>query len=232
MNVKIKDLPVNERPRERMLNCGVENLSNEELLALILKTGTKEFSAKVLASKILSNLNNISDLQTLNYRQLIKMKGIGPSKASILLAAMELGNRIQNSCTNIINTKIDNPKVLFDYYAPILGNKKQEYFYAIYLDNQKRIIEDKNLFIGTINQSLVHPQNIFKEAYMLDASAIICVHNHPSGNVIPSREDMNLTNRLVEIGSLFGIKIIDHVIIGKNSYYSFFENGDISWNGI
>lgn len=227
MNVKIKDLPINERPRERLINHGVENLSNEELLAIILKTGTKDTSAKGLASLILSQVENIGDLQNKNYKQLLKVKGIGPSKAAVILACIELGKRINNKISNIQNLKADNPKVVFEYYSSLLGRKKQEHFYAIYLDNQKRVIEDKLLFIGTINKSLIHPQNIFKEAYMLDASAIICLHNHPSGNVIPSKDDINMTKNLVEIGNLFGIKVVDHIIVGSDKYYSLFENGDI-----
>ena len=227
MNVKIKDLPINERPRERLINHGVENLSNEELLAIILKTGTKDTSAKGLASLILSQVENIGDLQNKNYKQLLKIKGIGPSKAAVILACIELGKRINNKISNIQNLKADNPKVVFEYYSSLLGRKKQEHFYAIYLDNQKRVIEDKLLFIGTINKSLIHPQNIFKEAYMLDASAIICLHNHPSGNVIPSKDDINMTKNLVEIGNLFGIKVVDHIIVGSDKYYSLFENGDI-----
>lgn len=228
MNVKIKDLPINERPRERLINCGVENLSNEELLAIILKTGTKDTSVKVLASEILASVDNISDLQNKNYKQLLKTKGIGPSKATVLLAAIELGKRINNKVNNIHNLKADNPNAIFEYYSSLLGRKKQEHFYAIYLDNQKRVIEDKLLFIGTINKSLIHPQNIFKEAYLLDASAIICLHNHPSGNVIPSSDDIKMTKQLIEIGNLFGIKVVDHIIVGNEKYYSFFENGDIS----
>lgn len=228
MSTMIKDLPVTERPRERLLNCGVENLSNEELIAIILQTGTKDTSVKEVASEVLSTLDNISDLQNKNYKQLTKIKGIGISKASVLLAAVELGKRINSKCNNIHHVKVDNPGVIFDYYAELLGNKNQEHFYAIYLDNQKRIIEDKQLFIGTINQSLIHPQNIFKEAYLLDATAVICLHNHPSGNVMPSKEDIKMTKQLVEIGNLFGIKVVDHIIVGKDKYYSFFENGDIS----
>ena len=228
MNVKIKDLPINERPRERLINCGVENLSNEELIAIILKTGTKDTSVKVLASEILSHVDNISDLQNKNYKQLSKIRGIGISKATVLLAAIELGKRINNKVNNINHLKIDNPRIVFDYYSQLLGKKKQEYFYAIYLDNQKKVIEDKLLFIGTINRSLVHPQNVFKEAYLLDASAIVCLHNHPGGNIIPSKEDISMTQKLVEIGNLFGIKVVDHIIISSDKYYSFFENGDIS----
>ena len=232
MSTMIKDLPLTERPRERLLNCGVENLSNEELIAIILQTGTKDTSVKEVASEVLSTLDKISDLQNKNYKQLTKIKGIGMSKAAILLSAVELGKRINSKCNNIHHVKVDNPSVVFDYYVELLKNKNQEHFYAIYLDNQKRIIEDKQLFIGTINQSLIHPQNIFKEAYLLDATAIICLHNHPSGNVIPSKEDIKMTKQLVEIGNLFGIKVVDHIIVGKDQYYSFFENGDVSWKKV
>ena len=227
MNIKIKDLPASERPRERLLSQGVENLSNEDLLAIILKTGTKDTSAKGLATTILSTIDNITNLKKQNYNQLTKIKGIGPSKASIILASIELGHRINNEYATINSQKINTPQTIFKHYEYLLKDKKQECFYVVYLDNQKIVIEEKLLFMGTINKSLIHPQNIFKEAYLLDASSIICVHNHPSGNVIPSGEDIKVTKQLIEIGNLFGIKLIDHIIIGKNKYYSFFESGDM-----
>lgn len=227
MNIKIKDLPISERPRERLISHGVTSLSNEDLLAIILKTGTKDTSAKALASTVLSTVNNISNLKDKNYYQLIKIKGIGPSKASIVLASIELGKRINNEYSTIINQKMNTPEIIFKHYDHLLKDKKQEHFYVVYLDNQKKLIEEKLLFMGTINRSLIHPQNIFKEAYLLDATAIICVHNHPSGNVTPSNEDIKITKQLVEIGHLFGIKLLDHIIIGNNKYYSFFESGDM-----
>lgn len=227
MNIKIKDLPASERPRERLLSQGVESLSNEDLLAIILKTGTKDTSAKGLATTILSTIDNITNLKKQNYNQLTKIKGIGPSKASIILASIELGHRINNEYATINSQKINTPQTIFKHYEYLLKDKKQECFYVVYLDNQKIVIEEKLLFMGTINKSLIHPQNIFKEAYLLDASSIICVHNHPSGNVIPSGEDIKVTKQLIEIGNLFGIKLIDHIIIGKNKYYSFFESGDM-----
>lgn len=227
MNIKIKDLPTSERPRERLISQGVTNLSNEDLLAIILKTGTKDTSAKALANTLLATIDNIHNLKNKNYSQLTKIKGIGPSKASIILASIELGKRINNEYSTITNEKVNNPKLIFKHYEYLLKDKKQECFYVIYLDNQKKIIEEKLLFIGTINKSLIHPQTIFKEAYLLDATALICVHNHPSGNVLPSSEDISVTKQLIEIGNLFGIKLIDHIIIGNDKYYSFFESGDM-----
>ena len=119
--------------------------------------------------------------------------------------------------------------MVYKYYKDKLGEKKQEYFYAVYLDNRKKIMGDKLLFIGTINYSLVHPREIFKEAYLLGASAIICVHNHPGGNPIPSTQDFDITKTLIEASKILGIKLLDHIIVCKKNYYSFLENGDIDF---
>lgn len=224
MNVKIKDIPNIERPRERLINLGTDSLSNEELLAIILKTGTKEASAKVLATKIISQVGNVKNLIKINYQELISIKGIGSAKACTILAISELVKRINKEVPIINNLKITNSSLVHKYYKDILGEKLQEYFYCLYLDSDKKVIGDKLLFKGTLNQSLVHPREIFKEAYLLSASSIICLHNHPSGNVIPSNDDKVVTDRLVETGNLLGIKVIDHVIISKNNYYSFYEN--------
>ena len=227
MNLKIKDIPINERPRERLINNGVDKLNNEELLALLLKTGTKNMSAKNLANLILKKIGDIKNLKSITYNDLLKIDGIGSAKACDILAAIELGKRINKEVVSINNLKITSTEMVYKYYKDIIGDKKQEYFYCIYLDNNKKIIKDKLLFIGTINYSIVHPREVFKEAYLLSASSIICVHNHPSGNLEPSSEDFNLTNRLKEIGNLLGINVIDHVIITYDSYYSFYENNNI-----
>lgn len=184
-------------------------------------------SSKMLASLLLSKTNGLKDIDKINYEFLKNFKGIGPSKAAVIISALELGKRMNKKIESISGIKFNNSEVVYEYYKNILGDKKQEYFYAIYLDNSKKIIKDKMLFVGTLNQSLVHPREVFKEACLISASCIICVHNHPSGSTIPSREDYNLTNNLKEIGNLISIPIIDHIIIGKDSYYSFFENGDI-----
>lgn len=227
MPVKIKDLPILERPRERLTSIGVNNLSNEELLAIILKTGNKRESSKVVASNILSYIKDINNLKNITFKELTSIKGIGKAKACDVLAAIELGKRVNTNNMVINNVKFNNPDIIFNYYKDKLKDKKQECFYGVYLDASKKIIEEKLLFIGTVNQSIVHPRNIFKQACILDASCIICVHNHPSNNVTPSKEDINLTNNLIEIGKLFSIPIIDHIIVGPTKYYSFFENGDI-----
>ena len=148
-------------------------------------------------------------------------------KACVLMATIELSKRINNEIISIKNIKLTSSDLVYKYYKDKLGTKKQEYFYAVYLDNSKRIISDKLLFIGTINYSLVHPREVFKEAYLNGATALICVHNHPSGNVMPSKQDYDITNNLINVGKILGIKIVDHVIISNNNYYSFLENEDI-----
>lgn len=225
--VKIKDIPTNDRPMERLMLNGVESLSNEELIAIILKTGTKGNSAKELSSILLSKIGGIKKLNDINFEFLNKFKGIGKSKACILLATIELSKRINKSVETIKNIKFTNTEIVYKFYKDKISDKKQEHFYVVYLDNQKRVIDEKLLFIGTINYSVVHPREIFKEAYLLGALAIICIHNHPGGNVLPSKQDLEVTNNLIEVGKILGIKVLDHIIIGKENYYSFLENGDI-----
>lgn len=221
----IKELPKNERPREKIKKYGIESLTNEEILIILIGSGNKYSDARDLSFKILSSVSEMSDLVNLNYEALSKIKGLGPSKISIILAAIELSKRVKRK--ELVNTKIDSSKKVFDYFKTIFIEEMQECFYAVYLDASKKVIKVKLLFKGTLDHSLVHPRELFKEAYLLSASSIICVHNHPSGNIIPSKEDKMLTSNLVRIGLIHGIPIIDHLIIGKNNYYSFFENGDI-----
>ena len=224
MTVKIKELPKLDRPCERLINDGSNVLSNEELLAIIFKTGTKNISAKELALNLLKEIKDIHNLNNIDYNYLIKINGVGMMKACSLIAALELGKRVNEIIPSLNNITFNNSSVVYEYFKNKFKDKKQEYFYCIYLDNAKKIIKEKLLFIGTINYSIVHPREVFKEAYMLSASAIICVHNHPSNNLSPSANDIEITKRLIEIGSILDIKIVDHLIIGSNSYFSFLEN--------
>lgn len=227
MKIRIKDLQKTDRPRERLINKGVKALSDEELISIIIKTGNKENSAKELATILINRVEGIKNLGNISYENLKKIKGIGMAKACDIIASVELGKRISIKYNTISNTKLTSTRLVYDYFKPILGTKKQEYFYCVYLDNAKKIIKDKLLFIGTINYSVVHPREVFKEAYILSASSIICVHNHPAGNIFPSKQDIDLTNNLVNVGNILGIKVLDHIIVGENNYYSFLENGDI-----
>jgi DNA repair protein RadC len=224
---KIKDIPINDRPIERLIEKGSESLSNEELLAILLRTGSKGSSAKDLASNILSKMHHIKELKNMRLEELKKINGVGTSKAAIIISMIELSKRMNQEVDEIVLKKANHPELLFQYYKAKLEDKAQEYFYVVYLDTAKKIIKDKLLFIGTINYSLVHPREIFKEAYLVGASSIILIHNHPTGNVIPSKNDIDTTNQLIEVGHLLGINVVDHIIIGKHNYYSFYENKDI-----
>jgi len=222
--VKIKDIPKGDRPRERLINGGVDKLSSEELISILFKTGTKNESVKDLSNKVLKQIDNIKQLKEVNYETLKNIKGIGEAKACSLLAAIELGKRINSKLDNINKMKVTNSNIIYDYYKDILVDKKQEYFYCVYLDTKNQIIKDKLLYIGTINESLIHPREIFKEAYLLSASGIICIHNHPSGNSNPSNNDKIITKQLKQAGDILGIRILDHIIIGKEEYFSFNDN--------
>ena len=211
----IKSIPINDRPRERLLEKGSSSLSDAELLVIILGSGNKNKDVKEITESLLSTIKNISELKNLNYQELIKIEGIGKAKACILLSLIELAKRM-NQSINTINNKIFNrPDIIFEYFKNKLSDENQENFYCVYLDSKKKIINSKLLFKGTVDRSLVHPREIFKEAYLLSASSIICIHNHPSGNINPSKEDIFLTKMLKEIGNLMGIEISDNIIIGK-----------------
>ncbi len=227
MKVAIKDIPINDRPIERLITYGSENISDEELISILLKTGSKEASSKMLASILLNNIGGIRNLKNVTLNKLTQIKGIGIVKASTIIACIELSKRMNKKIDTLYNIKVTSPNIIYDYFKIKLENKKQEYFYAVYLDNDKKIIQEKLHFIGTINHSLIHPREIYKDAYLCSASGIILIHNHPSGNLTPSREDISTTNNLSEIGNLFGIKIVDHIIISNQGYFSFVENGII-----
>jgi len=225
--MKIKDLPLSERPRERLLKYGKESLSNEELLSIILKSGNSKLSVKDISLELLKEINGIENLKDITKEQLLKVKGIGSVQALTLLSVIELGKRIyiENDYSNKI--KLNSSNNIYEYMKYELIDKKQEYFYCLYVNGKKELIERKLLFMGTVNRSVVHPREVFKNAYLCSASGIICVHNHPSGDITPSREDIHFTNALVELGQMNGIPIIDHIIVSDNNYYSFYEEGKI-----
>lgn len=222
-DIMIKDINIEERPRERLIKYGSHNLSNEELLSIILKTGTKNSSVKTLANLILKEIDSISSLKDMTINKLTNIKGIGKVKAVEVLASLELGKRVYylKDKEDII---LNNSTKVFEYFRYYLMYEKQENFIAVYLDSKSRLISYKVLFKGTLNTSCVHPREIFKYAFLESAYSIIVIHNHPSGDVEPSLPDIELTNSLFKIGMLMGIKIVDHIIIGKTKYYSFYEN--------
>ncbi len=212
-----------EKPRERLINYGVEYLSNEELISIILKCGTKDMNSKELASLILKNYGSVENLRDLKINALNKIKGMGYAKSCELIASIELGRRVYY-VKNRSNVQISTSTSVYETFRSEFDDLKQEKFCALYLDTKKNIISFKTLFKGTLDNSVVHPREVFREAILLSAAGVIVMHNHPSGDVTPSVNDIEITNSLIYAGDMIGIKLVDHVIFGKNKFYSFFEN--------
>lgn len=225
--MKIKELPLSERPRERLLERGAENVSNEDLIAILIKNGCHDYSVRDIAIEILKKINHLNNLVDIKLETFNDIKGLGKVKVVELMAAIELGKRIYLQRESDKGERLNDPEIIYLNNLYLFKDKKQEYFYCLYLDNKNRLLERKLLFMGTINRSVVHPREIFKEAYLLSSSGIICMHNHPSGDIMPSCEDIELTKNLVEIGKLQGVKVLDHLIVTNQGYYSFFKEGMI-----
>ncbi len=225
MSYLIKELPDEERPRERFKKYGVKALSNEELLSILLRTGTVNKSVKDVSTDILKEIK-LHDLDHINYNSLKKIKGIGEVKAITLLSAIEFGRRVLTK--EDLVTQIRSSKDAYDLVKDELENELQEKFLAIYLNTRKYVVEKKIIFIGTVNNSNVTARDVFRDAVRCNACAMIIVHNHPAGSISPSFDDVKLTNEFIRLGRLLGIQVIDHLIIGKNNYYSFRESdGDL-----
>lgn len=223
--MKIKDIPITERPRERLKEVGVTNLTNKELLSIILKTGTKSKNVSDLALELLKEYE-LLEFKDLSLNDLTKINGIGEVKALELLATIELGKRIYLKEGKKL-TKLENPTAIWESSKYLFDGLKQEYFYCYYFNNKQELIERKLIFMGTINQATTHTREIFKEAYKVSASSIVCLHNHPSNDVTPSTADKMFTERLIKTGSIQGIPVVDHIIVGENSFYSFYEHSNI-----
>ena len=225
--MKLKKLPNEEKPRERLLKYGKENISTNELIEIVLKSGTKKNGIKEISHNIISSVNNINELKDMEINSLMNIEGMSKVKAIELIAAIELGRRVYSDDRYKEMITLTNPNTIISYFHNLFKDKKQEFFYVVYLDNQKKYIDKKLLFKGTVNYSLVHPREIFKEAYMLSSSYIICIHNHPSGDATPSNNDIEITRKIKEISNIHGIGLLDHIIIGDNNYYSFYEDNNL-----
>jgi len=223
-HVRIKDWPADERPRERLMRLGPQALSDAELLAILIRAGTREQTALDLAHAILAGVQNLRGLAARNARELTRLKGIGNAKAVELLAAVEIGRRIEafeDPAKSIIRTPAD----VGHRMIPLLRDRATEVFYLIALDAKNGLKAELELSRGTLNASLVHPREVFKAAIDNVAASIIVVHNHPSGNPEPSREDIEITRQLVEAGRVIGIPLHDHVIVAGNGFVSLAEKG-------
>ena len=225
MSYLIKELPISERPRERFKKYGVEALSNEELLSILLRTGTSNKSVKELSIDILNKIS-INDLVNYDFNTLKNIKGVGEVKAITIISAIEFGKRALSKKDLI--TQIRTGDDVFYLVKEDLENSLQEKFLVVYLDTKKYVISKKVIFVGTVNSSSITPRDVFREAVKLNSASMILVHNHPAGSVQPSYEDIYLTNEFIKLGRMMGISVIDHLIVGKNNYYSFREsNGDL-----
>ena len=218
--MKIKDLPKQNRPRERFLEKGPEALSDAELFAILLRTGTIGENVIDMSNRLI-NEYGLDKLFDCSLKELQEINGIGPSKAMQILTIAELGKRHSQSKNPI--KKISSAKDVFDLFHNRLKDEKQEHFYVLHLNNMNRIQEEILISKGTLDKTLIHPREIFRYAIKNAVSKIILVHNHPDGDPMPSVNDLEITDELVKAGNLMGIRIIDHVIIGKESKWSWKE---------
>ncbi len=223
---KIKDWPEDERPREKLLKIGAENLSDAELIAIILRTGSGDITAVDLAKSMLVQNQNLQKLSERSTGELKKLKGIGDTKAVTLIAAFEIGRRL-TAFSPGLKTRVSSPQVVADRYIPLLSGLKQEEFRIVLLDTANHIIGEQLVTKGSLNASIVHPREVFKKAITESAAAIIVLHNHPSGNPEPSKEDRLVTTKLIDSGKVLGIEVVDHLIIAGDKYYSFAEQNEI-----
>lgn len=210
-------------PREKALTYGIDKLLDYELLALILRTGTKDLNVIDLAQKIISDIKTLDQLILINDDYLKSFKGIGTIKALEFLAYIELIKRINQGYKQDFHYA-NNPEMIFKLYQLEFRFQKQEHFKVLCLNSKNAIIADSSIFIGTLSYSLIHPREVFKEIIMNSLASFICLHNHPSGDSTPSKDDIDVTKQLKEVSHILAIPFLDHIIIGKDSYFSFKEN--------
>jgi DNA repair protein RadC len=217
----IKDLPKQERPRERLVKYGVSALSIQELIAIVIRTGSRSFSALDLAREIVGLGGTLAELQDKTVTELAAIKGMGLAKAVTLLAAIELGRRVTDYHAE--REHIGSPTDVYQLLKGELTGLKQEVLYALYLDLKMNLIAAKKIYVGSLNQSLIHPREVFKYAVKHSAYQLILVHNHPSGDPAPSEEDIAITKKFIEIGELMQIRVADHIVVGDGRYVSIIE---------
>ncbi len=222
----IKLWPEGERPRERLIANGPESLTDAELLALIIRTGDHAagLSAIDMGRELIREFGDLRNLSRASVSEICRIKGMGSAKASSIKAALELSNR-RSSNTLASGERYTSPNQIFQYYHLRFRDRRKEYVLALLLDGKNRIIREVRISEGSLNQSIVHPREVFNPAVRDSAAALILVHNHPTGDPAPSREDLELTRRLKEAGDLMGIRLLDHVIIGDGSYVSLADKG-------
>lgn len=224
--VAIKDWPEDDRPRERLMKHGAESLSDVQLLAIIIRSGdgVEKTSAVDLARVLIDHFGSFRALDSISVSELRSVKGIGLAKAAQIKAALEIGKRFLRQKTDTrkaIKTGVD----IVDYYRPYMRDLKKEVFKVALLDGKNKMIRDVTVSEGSLTASIVHPREVIKEAIKESAAAIILAHNHPSGDPTPSKDDIEITNRLVDACTIVGIRVLDHIVLGDDKHYSFLEEG-------
>lgn len=231
VNYTIKQMPEDDRPQEKLIKYGPEILSNAELVALIIRTGSKKGDTAIdIARNMFTSLKSENDRDGLNalknatLKDLTKVEGIGEAKAAMILAAVQLGVRLSQSQYDT-KMRITSPSIAANYVMSEMSSLKSEHFRIMTLNTKKEINYVREISKGIINMTIVHPREIFRAAIEDNAHSIILLHNHPTGDPTPSDEDIRLTNKLMDSAEILGIEIVDHIIIGNNKYYSFLEKG-------
>jgi DNA repair protein RadC len=221
---RLREWPAEDRPRERMQRQGAESLSHAELLAILLRTGTRDESAVHLAQRILNDCGGLRRLAERGWDELTHIRGIGPAKAIQLQASIELGRRIARSRLPETVT-ITRPQDAADLLMEEMRHHREEHFVCLFLNTKNHVIGRQTLSIGSLNASVVHPREVFRAAIRRSSASILCAHNHPSGDPAPSPEDIQLTRRLAEAGAMIGIELLDHIVIGDRRFVSLKEMG-------
>lgn len=221
---KVKDWPENERPRERLIKYGAESLSDAQLLAIILRTGSGEKGVLGLSMALLDAFKTLRNIDSASISELSSIKGLGIAKIAQIKAAFELGKRLMSESSDG-KPIFSSSHSIYAYFAPRFKNLKKEFFIGVLLDAKNRLIRECKVSEGTLTNSLIHPREAFKEAVKESAASVIFVHNHPSGDPSPSKDDISITERLRDAGNLLGINVLDHVIIGDGKYVSLKEKG-------
>ena len=216
----IHDLPLGERPRERLLKLGAEALSAQEILAVILGRGTKGESVMMTSQKLVSRFGNLKGIANASVEELIQTSGIGPAKAAQIKAALELSRRLEADASEKPRAILKSPEDVAAEVRSQLKGKKKEHFLVLCLDTRNRLIDCKLVSMGSLDTSVVHPREVFKEAISSCAASVIFAHNHPSGDPEPSKEDVELTRRLVKAGEIVGIDVLDHIIVCDEGFIS------------
>jgi len=220
---KVKELPVDDRPREKLILRGAQSLSDAELIAILLRTGTKGQNVIQIAQSLISKYGNLNILSMQTIDAIKNFPGIGKDKAATLIAAFEISRRADAQKKWFSNKKITSPSDVAEIFIPLLRDEVKEKFYVLCLNTANKIIKNELISIGNLNSSVVHAREVFKVAIENNSANIILLHNHPSGNPEPSREDISLTKKLVEAGKLLEIQVFDHIIIAGNNYTSLVE---------